>query len=578
MSRHPFFTELGPQAGTMEPINLANFRRFLKIGRRDPQKVWKKLEPYLVPGQPFENTQKLINILNTELHVGFSPKEEFVFSALAHQLIEVRRFLFNGKPDAHHPKDFLNTVGIHSSSVCVWEGLSIFLQVLEDMRTANKHPERIAEEWRGWVIRTLMHDVGEIVMEFSSLGDESALSADERKEKSRDKKAIEAEITAFFTRLSLYAAIDEKHEKVTEAVQYLRHEIAKRKANDPSFDYFAVASLMRDFMQNYDFAQNFKGADAFTDIIDMRVTQYMEHYSQAEDFRGVTGVGVKIAQSTDSNNVSNISVKRGIRLEAEGNEDVVPYFFAQNARILSTYDRSEKELKTLFGAVVSDDAKMMIAKRLAKRNYAVLIDHICIGPPVVHRTEKSGTHLVNTLPFKSGERILNPARVDVLAGLWREETRLSARDDFQRAANAIFERPTMSARTQMLLYAAAYANDTNMEEFLKENTRPLVYAERVPRLLEAYVPIIAHAFENDIDLRDADEINTLRGQFTFREDTRYLQAIEDIKNNADELMRFFSQFREWQQGYLPRYCAREGLLPEFVDDMARQARAHLRKA
>ncbi|MBI1327940.1 MAG: hypothetical protein GC136_09895 [Alphaproteobacteria bacterium] len=552
MTVNPFLSDLAPNSGTMTPINLGNYKSFLKIRTKNPETVWKKLQPYLDPAQEFSQTQKLVSTMNKELFAGFSQTEEYVFATLLHQLLQVKRFMFGGQIDVHHPLDFHNSVADHSVSVCAREGLPIFQKIIEDMIGADQSLQPVAEKWRGWILRTLMHDLGETIMEFTSFAEESAATTEEKEAEKKDKVKLECEIAGFYTKLALYAAIDGRQDLVQQAVLDVRALVVDEQKQRSRHSYRDTARIIRNYFAKYDFEENFPGNTPFVSAINMRHSYFMKHYSHAEDYRGVGGVGVKIGQIIDGNNTFIEHAKRG--MEAG---DVIPYQFAQNVRAASAYDRSEQLLKSLFTAAVDSEAQKAIAKQVAKRNYAVLIDHISIGPPVLNRADKSRESPVNILPQDKGTRTLSNARIMGLAALIVEDATAELKDDFRHAASKVYARDTISARSQMLLYAAAYANDTGRED-LTLYDKPLAYAREVPEALKPLVPILAFAFENNLDLTSVEGISALRKEFRFNEDQRYVQAIHDIKNNGEALNGFFATFREWQEGYFPAYCQQNG--------------------
>ncbi|MEC7576052.1 MAG: hypothetical protein VX468_01905, partial [Pseudomonadota bacterium] len=206
--QHTSLSALGRGSGIRQPIKQNNHELWLKFLDVDSNALWDDLGSRLEPDQPFSETLKTMQSLDQALNIGFDDYERYSFALMLHGLIDVKRFLFGGFIDVHHPLDFHNSTAEHSLSVCINEIVPLFKNIATDLQADDAPMQPVAEGFRAAIIRTLMHDMGEEIMEFHSFAEESAQNADEKKEEAQDKIKLEAEIARFFMKLALYASLD----------------------------------------------------------------------------------------------------------------------------------------------------------------------------------------------------------------------------------------------------------------------------------------------------------------------------------------------------------------------------------
>ena len=439
---------LGRNSGIRQPIKQNNHALWLKFLDVDSAALWNDLGSRLEPDQPFSETLKTMQGLDQALNIGFDDYERYSFALMLHGLIDVKRFLFGGFIDVHHPLDFHNSTAEHSLSVCVNEIVPLFKNIARDMQQDDAPMQPVAEAFRAAIIRTLMHDMGEEIMEFHSFAEESAQNAEEKKGEAQDKIKLEAEIAGFFMKLALYASLDQRADSFIQALKSVRAEIVDEDKQRSKFSYKETASRIRHFFNTYDFDGTFPGFEHEKREIDSRLNHYMKFYSHAEDFRGVGGPAVKIAQIIDGNVTF---LQHAERAQKQDKNDAVAYALANNNRILSAYNRSESHLSNLFNAAVDGQLIESMARHITKRNYEVLIWHICMGPSTLHRPAKGQAKSDYNETIKKRGAISNDnSRLLELTTLNEIESKAAAKDNFQRAASRILKRDTISARTAKL--------------------------------------------------------------------------------------------------------------------------------
>lgn len=542
--QHTSLSALGRNSGIRQPIKQNNHALWLKFLDVDSAALWNDLGSRLEPDQPFSETLKTMQGLDQALNIGFDDYERYSFALMLHGLIDVKRFLFGGFIDVHHPLDFHNSTAEHSLSVCVNEIVPLFKNIARDMQRDDAPMQPVAEAFRAAIIRTLMHDMGEEIMEFHSFAEESAQNAEEKKGEAQDKIKLEAEIAGFFMKLALYASLDQRADSFTQALKSVRAEIVDEDKQRSKFSYKETASRIRYFFNTYDFDGTFPGFEHEKREIDSRLNHYMKFYSHAEDFRGVGGPAVKIAQIIDGNVTF---LQHAERAQKQDKNDAVAYALANNNRILSAYNRSESHLSNLFNAAVDGQLIESMARHITKRNYEVLIWHVCMGPSTLHRpAEGQAKSDYNETIKKRGAISNDNSRLLELTTLNEIESKAAAKDNFQRAASRILKRDTISARTQMLLYTAAFCNDSQIDE-LDLYQKPLVMMRSVPEQLIPYLQILDTVEKQNIDLTTTDGINILRKKFTFDKDARYPDVISNIRKNASDVQKFFNWYGDFQQ-------------------------------
>ena len=553
-------------AGSMRAMDADNHHDYIELDRTKLNGLRSRVMPLLKPGQDFSKTRQLVDMLNDALKPGLDEVEKYVFSLHLHHLLDVERFKFGGQIDVHHPDDFHNSTAEHSVSVLLMS-IDIFARTKDEMIRDNQQLQQLAEQMRGWFLRTVMHDTGELIMEFMSFGEEHGLKENEKARKAQENKEdqirLEAEISEFFTRLALYCYIDDRHDVYTRVLNELRDAIVDQDKQRSKLSYTETARLIRGTFADFDFDAEFPGLNDVSTkrAIEKRINHFTDHYSHAEEFRGIGGRSVKIAQIVDGNKTFIDHAIRGMAEQA----DTVPYWLAQNRRILGAYDRSEQHLSDMFKEAADFESQKRIAREVAKENLRVLIEHICIAPPVLNRRDKDKSSDVNVLPADPQTRALNDDRIAGLKQLIDDEVKASAGDDFRHAASDVFQRDTISARTQLLLYASAFANDEAIIDKRLFET-PLVYADDIAQEWEPFIAILDYAMREELDLREKSTITHLRGEFKFDEDIRYPDTIGHISRNADDLMRFFEMFDHHQKHAINHYAANHGL-DIRVDDL-----------
>ena len=542
--QHTSLSALGRGSGIRQPIKQNNHELWLKFLDVDSDTLWDDLGSRLEPDQPFSETLKTMQGLDQALNIGFDDYERYSFALMLHGLIDVKRFLFGGFIDVHHPLDFHNSTAEHSLSVCINEIVPLFKNIATDLQADDAPMQPVAEGFRAAIIRTLMHDMGEEIMEFHSFAEESAQNADEKKEEAQDKIKLEAEIAGFFMKLALYASLDQRADAFTNALKTIRSEIVDDEKQRSKFSYKETAAHIRNFFASYDFDATFPGFEHEKREIDSRLNHYMKFYSHAEDFRGVGGPAVKIAQIIDGNVTF---LKHADRAAKQDKNDAVPYALANNNRILSAYTRSETHLSNLFNAAVDGQLIESMARHITKRNYEVLIWHICMGPSVLHRPAAGQAKSERNETIKKRGDVANDnPRLLELSALNATETKAAAKDNFQRAADRALKRDTISARTQMLLYTAAYCNDSHIDELDLYKT-PLVFMRDMPEHLVPYMQVLDTIERDQIDITSTEGLNSLRKTFKYEKDARYPDVISNIRNNSAQVENFFNWYSDYQK-------------------------------
>ncbi len=540
---HISLSALGQNSGLRQPIKQNNHELWLKFLETDHAALWDDLGRRLQPDQDFSETLKTMQALDQAFNIGFDEYESYSFALMLHGLIDVKRFLFGGYIDVHHPLDFHNSTAEHSLSVCINEIVPLFKNISQDLQQDGAPMQPVAEAFRAAIIRTLMHDMGEEIMEFHSFAEESAQSVEDKKEEAQDKIKLEAEIAGFFMKLAVYSSLDQRADSFISALKTIRDEIVDEEKQRSKLSYKDTAEHIRSFFSNYNFNDIFPGFEHEKTEIDSRLNHYMKYYSHAEDFRGVGGPAVKIAQIIDGNVTFLHHAQRAMQ---QKNNDAVPYALANNNRILSAYTRSEAHLSNLFNAAVDGQLIQSMARHIAKRNYEVLILHLSMGPKVLHRPalgQAKSDH--NETVKKRGAIGDDNTRLQEISLLAQSEEQSSAKDNFCRASNSILKRDTISARTQLLLYTAAYCNDNHIDE-LELYTKPLVFMREMPPHLAPYMHVLDLIEKNKIDIRTTEGLSTLRQTFKYSKDKRYPDVISNIRNNADQVQNFFTTYNEYQ--------------------------------
>jgi hypothetical protein len=543
-STHTSLSALGQNSGLRQAIKQNNHQLWLKFIDSDSQALWKDLGPRLDPEQDFNATLKTMQDLDQSLNIGFDDYECYSFALMLHGLMDVKRFLFGGYIDVHHPLDFHNSTAEHSLSVCINEIVPLFQKIAQDLQQDDAPMQPVAEAFRAAIIRTLMHDMGEEIMEFHSFAEESAQTVDDKEEEAQDKIKLEAEIAGFFMKLSLYSSLDQRADSFMNALKTIRHEIVDEEKQRSKYSYKETAEHIRSFFSEYDFEGTFPGFEHEKSEIDSRLNHYMKYYSHAEDFRGVGGPAVKIAQIIDGNVTFLQHAERAMKQE---NNDAVPYALANNNRMLSAYTRSESHLSNLFNAAVDGQLMQSMARHITKRNYEVLIWHISMGPQVLHRPDQGQAKSDHNETIKKRGKVDDDnTRIAELSALTYTEEKASAKDNFLRASSSPLKRSTISARTQLLLYTAAYCNDNHIDE-LELYSTPLVFMRDIPQHLVPYMQVLDSIEKDNIDICTTEGVCALREKFKYSKDERYPDVISNIRNNADQVQKFFETYKDFQQ-------------------------------
>ena len=552
-------------AGSMRTINADNHHDYLALNRQKLHSMGPVIKDLLKPGQDFSKTQQLVDILDDVLKPGLDDVEKYVFALHLHHLLDVERFKFGGQIDVHHPLDFHNSTAEHSVSVLLMS-LDMFCRTKDEMIRDNQQLQSLAEQMRAWFLRTVMHDTGELIMEFASFAEEQNAKDGEILDQSTDQIKLEAEISEFFTKLALYCYFDDRPDVYTAVLDNLRNEIVDTAKQRSKLGYTQTAQTIRNIFETFDFETEFPGFDDVLtkQAIDRRLHHFMDHYSHAEEFRGIGGRSVKIAQITDGNKTFVDHAIRGMELDKTGQETVVPYWLAQNRRILGAYDRGERHLVDVFQEAVDSETQKRIARTVAKENLSVLIEHICISPPVLDRRDKDRASAINVLPADPKTRALNSKRIEGLNQLIADEAAAAAKDNFRQSVSDVFARPTISARTQLLLYVCAFSDDADIiNKHLFES--PLVYLDEVPEQWKPFMAVLDHVLSHGLDVTDKSTISQLRGEFKQDEDPRYPDTISHIANNGENIMSFFALFEKHHMQDIPDYIARNKIDIDLQD-------------
>ena len=170
-----------------------------------------------------------------------------------------------------------------------------------------------------------------------------------------------------------------------------------------------------------------------------------------------------------------------------------------------------------------------------------------MGPSVLHRPAAGQAKSERNETIKKRGDVANDnPRLLELNALNVTETKAAAKDNFQRAADRALKRDTISARTQMLLYTAAYCNDSNIDELDLYKT-PLVFMRDMPEHLVPYMQVLDTIERDQIDITSTEGLNSLRKTFKYEKDACYPDVISNIRNNSAQVEKFFNWYSDYQK-------------------------------
>ncbi len=503
------------RAGIRTPINSASYEAYLPVSGRPMVERLHEIDHLLDPGKTFEDTKLLVRLINLECAMHLDVTEIGVFALHLHNLKTVKRY----RNDIHLAPEQFGNVGEHSAKVVV--------QSDDLFRQTNLDNEMLAHMRRNYHIGTYMHDLGESLGEFYSFAEEQNQRVTKRLDPDT-RLALEQDIARFISYVALYAVETASPDLYFNTITEMRETCGVKPEGGLSIDPYEAVKRIRGYIAGFEYPPVSAGRAAdIRDRVEHRQYGMMRFYQQAEEYKGVGGPAVKIGQIIEGND-------KFISMAREFRENAVPYGLATSKRILGAYVRTEPPIVGLINHAVDVPAQFEIAMLRQREVYANLLSHITIEPYVLdRRVMEKGATVSDPEPVEPGTRTISKDRLSVHFNLAAEEREAARNDNFDLGPSAALSRPTISARTRLLLYAAAWL----CADYAPLDKEPLVLKRAAPDMLAPYMSVLNGALEG----RTVSDMRRL-----YEGQPVHLKAVDDLEKNRERIEGFFKDFREYR--------------------------------
>lgn len=506
-----------PQTGLSTPITPENTSDFLVYSDRNVFERIRESRELLGPRSSYANVLSFVRILNFESGLHLDEIEQKVIALHLFKLKDSVRY----RGDVHLLPSQTDYVAQHVARV-IFKSDKIFKQI--EPNDASK-----AELRRNFIMGALLHDLGEVVCEFYSVAQENDRKVTQRLSKDFQVE-LEDKIADFANRLALCAALTGKHHVYFRTINKMRRDVGLNDDGSMSMKPLDAYHALKEFIKKFDVSATFElTSDQMHEVEDrLNSPNYglNRFYRYAEQYQGVGGSSIKVAEIIDGNEIFVEWVRMNVVMQ---DLNVVPYGLSTSHRqIGAAYARTEASLTKLFNNTTETRIQRELALAHKRAAYESLIDHLSHGPSVLVRDSFIDLDRVYTTDpeaLKDGK--LNPTRLKAYHDNLGYEA-AHAENDFLMSRD-MKPRLTISSRTMLLLYMAAWACDDYIPDSM-----PLVLKQEIPHVLKPYVALLD-------SIEDSGFIHVERSAYKI-DNAEIRKAGRTILEKQDDIQRFFRAF------------------------------------